>query len=172
MSRAAGWYRDPEHADALRWWDGSAWTQHRAPPPPLPPGPLGITRPVGLRHRRRGWVLTFLALAVLATLVVTGAASLVAGDPGSEASRSDTTAPTPADPTGAPAPGPSRTDAPDPAAPAPHAPKASTATRRARRAHPSRPGPGTALAVLADLPVKSRAARTGYTRHEFGQAWL
>src|SRR4051794_8616226 len=113
-SRAAGWYPDPEHPDALRWWDGSAWTQHRAP---LPQRPLGAPRPVRLRHRPRGWVLTGAALAALATLAVTGAASLVADDQGSEAPRRDTTATTPADPTGATDPGPSPTGAPDPTAP-------------------------------------------------------
>jgi hypothetical protein len=32
--------------------------------------------------------------------------------------------------------------------------------------------PGTAQAVLATLPVKGRAPMTGYSREEFGQAWL
>ena len=30
---------------------------------------------------------------------------------------------------------------------------------------------GTALALLADLPVKGRAPKTGYTRAQFGPAW-
>ncbi|MGH3509091.1 MAG: DUF2510 domain-containing protein [Nocardioidaceae bacterium] len=25
----AGWYQDPERADLKRWWDGTAWTEHR-----------------------------------------------------------------------------------------------------------------------------------------------
>ena len=33
------------------------------------------------------------------------------------------------------------------------------------------PGGQTALAVLATLPVKGRAPRTGYDRDQFGQAW-
>ncbi len=28
MSIVAGWYPDPENANAQRWWDGSAWTEH------------------------------------------------------------------------------------------------------------------------------------------------
>ncbi len=39
--------------------------------------------------------------------------------------------------------------------------------------HAGRRGtPGTALALLATLPVKGRAPRTGYDREQFGQAWL
>lgn len=29
--RPAGWYRDPNGSDAVRWWDGSAWTDRTAP---------------------------------------------------------------------------------------------------------------------------------------------
>jgi hypothetical protein len=29
----AGWFDDPESPGVLRWWDGSAWTEHRAPKP-------------------------------------------------------------------------------------------------------------------------------------------
>ena len=38
-----GWYPDPEHAGQQRWWNGSRWTEHRAPstPPQQPPGPPG-----------------------------------------------------------------------------------------------------------------------------------
>jgi hypothetical protein len=31
--------------------------------------------------------------------------------------------------------------------------------------------PGTALAVLASVPVRGRAPKTGYVRNQFGQAW-
>jgi hypothetical protein len=30
-SPAAGWYPDPEDATCQRYWDGGAWTEHRAP---------------------------------------------------------------------------------------------------------------------------------------------
>lgn len=27
----AGWFDDPDSPGVLRWWDGSAWSEHRAP---------------------------------------------------------------------------------------------------------------------------------------------
>ena len=33
----AGWYLDPEHGGYQRWWDGTKWTEHLAPPDE-PPG--------------------------------------------------------------------------------------------------------------------------------------
>lgn len=29
----AGWFLDPERPDLLRWWDGTAWTEHRIQKP-------------------------------------------------------------------------------------------------------------------------------------------
>ncbi|WP_432486543.1 RDD family protein [Kineococcus sp. SYSU DK018] len=34
MSTPAGWYPDPSHPAQLRWWDGSAWTEHTHAAPP------------------------------------------------------------------------------------------------------------------------------------------
>lgn len=39
---AAGWYPDPEMVDTVRYWDGTDWTDQRAPTrkattPPRPP---------------------------------------------------------------------------------------------------------------------------------------
>src|SRR4051794_15043903 len=164
MSSPAGWYRDPEHADALRWWDGSGWTDHRMPLPRRPPGD---SRPGKPRSRRR-WVLSGAALAVLPFI---GACSSGTGDPGPVASRSDTTGTSHAHPTASPEPGPPPTPGPGSPAPAADQPEPSTTPQPTRPPHTSRPGPGTALAVLARLPVKGRAAQTGYDRDEFGQAW-
>lgn len=36
----AGWYPDPAGSANLRWWDGSAWTAHLAPPPIPAPAPV------------------------------------------------------------------------------------------------------------------------------------
>ena len=72
--------------------------------------------------------------------------------------------------------GPSATSAPStrttPSPPAtPRNSTAASPTRRpTRSAAPAQPG--SALAVLATLPVKGRAPMTGYDRAEFGQAWL
>lgn len=40
---AEGWYDDPDDATQLRYWGGSAWTDHRAPKqaPPPPAAPQG-----------------------------------------------------------------------------------------------------------------------------------
>jgi hypothetical protein len=53
-------------------------------------------------------------------------------------------------------------------APAPPA----RATPSTKPAKVPRPVAGTALAALVTLPVKGRAPMTGYSREEFGQAWL
>src|SRR4051794_29036286 len=140
-------------------------TEHRTPLPRRPPSTSRPGKP-GSRRRR---VLTGTALAVLPIL---GACSSGAGDTSPGASRGDTTVTRHAHPTPSTQPGPPPTEGPDSTAPAADQPKPSTATRPTRPPHTSRPGPGTALAVLAQLPVKGRAARTGYDRDEFGQAWL
>jgi Domain of unknown function (DUF4190)/Protein of unknown function (DUF2510) len=31
---APGWYPDPSRPGAMRWWDGSQWSDHSAPAPP------------------------------------------------------------------------------------------------------------------------------------------
>jgi hypothetical protein len=48
----AGWYDDPEQPGQQRYWDGSAWTEHRAPgaetpapPPAAPAAPMAPTPP-------------------------------------------------------------------------------------------------------------------------------
>ena len=33
----ADWYPDPENPSGLRYWDGRAWTEHRAPAPTADP---------------------------------------------------------------------------------------------------------------------------------------
>jgi hypothetical protein len=33
---APGWYPDPSHPGAVRWWDGNQWSEHSAPAGPAP----------------------------------------------------------------------------------------------------------------------------------------
>src|SRR4051794_9932146 len=165
MSSPAGWDRDPEHADALRCWDGTGWTEHRTPLARRPPGDSRPAKPWSRRRR----VLTGAALTVL---TIIGAFSSVTGAPGPEASHGDTTVTGQGHQTPSTEPGPPPTEGTDPAAPVAEQPKQSTAPRPPRRSHTRRPGPGTALAVLAQRRVRGRAAQTGYDRVEFGQAWL
>jgi hypothetical protein len=124
------------------------------------------------RHRRRRWVLTGATLAALTVLGVKGFVSAGSGDSDRKASPGDTTVTIQRHPTPATEPAPSPTAPPSPSTPATEEPKPSAATRPARRPDTNRPRQGTALGVLADLPVKGRAPRTGYDRDEFGQAWL
>ncbi|HEX2896150.1 MAG TPA: excalibur calcium-binding domain-containing protein [Marmoricola sp.] len=91
-------------------------------------------------------------LGALAVLWMISQAGHSSDQPASHSSR------TAASPSGTPTatPAPTRTRTPA---------RASTTPKPA-------PSPGSALQALAALPVKGRAPMIGYTREEFGQAWL
>ena len=58
-----GWYADPSAGPAwLRWWDGSRWTAHVAPPPAHTPPATGPTTPDGVPLA--GWWWRVLAYIV------------------------------------------------------------------------------------------------------------
>ncbi|WP_328840150.1 DUF2510 domain-containing protein [Streptomyces europaeiscabiei] len=94
-SSPPGWYRDPSYPLTERWWDGTAWTDHRRQPeqpvppvlqPQLPPrkGP-GRTRVVALAA----------VGAVLVAGAVTGGVLLLGGDgDGGRETRTATASPT------------------------------------------------------------------------------
>ena len=42
---AAGWYSDPADEQRMRYWNGSAWTDHVSPPDPVPPDPVPLGQP-------------------------------------------------------------------------------------------------------------------------------
>jgi hypothetical protein len=35
QSTPPGWYPDPSQPGALRWWDGTQWSEHQAPAAPM-----------------------------------------------------------------------------------------------------------------------------------------
>ena len=43
----AGWYPDPDGSGGQRYWDGSAWTEHRSPATPGPAQPTAAAEPPG-----------------------------------------------------------------------------------------------------------------------------
>ncbi|MEU2588492.1 DUF2510 domain-containing protein [Streptomyces avermitilis] len=66
-----GWYRDPSYPLVERWWDGTAWTDHRRQPE-TPQEPAVGPRPAG-RGPGRAKVIALTATgAVLVAAVVTG----------------------------------------------------------------------------------------------------
>ncbi|MFE6177769.1 DUF2510 domain-containing protein [Streptomyces sp. NPDC056464] len=102
MTPPPGWYRDPSAPHVERWWDGTAWTEHRrapeatASPSPTPPvpGPQGYGpqstvpmtpgRPTagGASGRAPKVVALVAAGAVLLTAIVTGVIVLGKDDGG------------------------------------------------------------------------------------------
>ena len=85
MTPPPGWYPDPHAPHLPRWWDGTAWTEHRrapeAPAAPPPGGGTGRTKVVALTATG----------VVLVAAIVTGAVALGGGDGGGTTTR---TAPT------------------------------------------------------------------------------
>ncbi|MFF1677897.1 DUF2510 domain-containing protein, partial [Streptomyces sp. NPDC058256] len=50
-----GWYRDPSYPHVERWWDGTAWTDHRREPEiPQEPSAGGGVRPEDQRRAPAG----------------------------------------------------------------------------------------------------------------------
>ncbi|MFS8203683.1 DUF2510 domain-containing protein [Streptomyces sp. CWNU-52B] len=89
MTTPPGWYRDPAAPHTERWWDGTAWTEHRrAPgaPQPQPAYAQTVPMPRGRGSGRAKAVALTTAAAVLVAAVVTGAVVLSGddgdGDPG------------------------------------------------------------------------------------------
>ncbi|MFF2509979.1 DUF2510 domain-containing protein [Streptomyces sp. NPDC058086] len=109
MTPPPGWYRDPSYPLVERWWDGTAWTDHRRGPE-APQVPLAPPQPVAGGSGRAKAVALVTAGVVLVTSIVTGAFVLGrdGGDGGAAATRT-TPAAAPVQTTGSPA-GPSSAD--------------------------------------------------------------
>ncbi|MFF7451368.1 MULTISPECIES: DUF2510 domain-containing protein [unclassified Streptomyces] len=76
MTPPPGWYRDPERPHLERWWDGTAWTEHRREPLPQGPPPVPVT-PAGAGSPGRAKVIALTAAGlVLVAAIVTGATVL------------------------------------------------------------------------------------------------
>ncbi|MFB7934572.1 DUF2510 domain-containing protein [Streptomyces sp. NPDC056039] len=103
MTPPPGWYPDPHGPHLERWWDGTAWTEHRRAPGgttgPVPPPPGGGTG-------RAKTVALVTAGAVLVAAIVTGALVLAGGDDSGAETRTVPTAPGPtaSDPSEPPTP--------------------------------------------------------------------
>ncbi|MFF7885079.1 DUF2510 domain-containing protein [Streptomyces sp. NPDC020794] len=109
MTPPPGWYRDPSYPLVERWWDGTAWTDHRRGPE-APPVPLVPPQPVAGGSGRAKAVALVTAGVVLATSIVTGAFVLGReGGGGGAAATRTTPAAGPAQTTGSPG-GPSSAD--------------------------------------------------------------
>ncbi len=92
---SADWYTDPEDDSQYRYWDGSAWTEHRAPRHTQPGGEgQPMRRPTRLvadtfslvGRRWRGWMspalIYLVGEAVAVVLMVIGANRLLMGELG------------------------------------------------------------------------------------------
>src|SRR3990170_414689 len=102
MTPPPGWYRDPSAPHVERWWDGTAWTEHRrTPEAPTPQQPqaqpqFAPTEPTmqlasGGGSGRAKSIALVAAASVLVAAIVTGAVVLNGDDGDPEAK----TAPTP-----------------------------------------------------------------------------
>lgn len=70
MQQQAGWYPNPENAAQLRWWDGSAWTDHTHPLPNWQPGWEAPPR-----QKRRLW--PFIVFPLLGLLILMGISAAI-----------------------------------------------------------------------------------------------
>lgn len=79
----AGWFPDPQNPSVLRWWDGSAWTDHRAPGWQAPQGVAGPDHELEwlLPVNRDGFAIAagYLGLFSLIPNPITSVAAIICG---------------------------------------------------------------------------------------------
>ncbi|MFI9153323.1 DUF2510 domain-containing protein [Streptomyces sp. NPDC053367] len=81
MTPPPGWYPDPHAPHLERWWDGTAWTEHRRAPEAAV-APVTVPLPSGGGPGRTRAVALTVAGAVLVAAITTGAIVLSGGDGG------------------------------------------------------------------------------------------
>ncbi|MFF1642591.1 DUF2510 domain-containing protein [Streptomyces sp. NPDC058246] len=85
MTPPPGWYRDPSYPLVERWWDGTAWTDHRRQPEaPQQPSPQQESAEPGASGRAKVVALS-VAGVVLVASIVTGALLLGRDEGGGDA---------------------------------------------------------------------------------------
>ncbi|MFB9507093.1 DUF2510 domain-containing protein [Streptomyces aurantiacus] len=128
MTTPPGWYRDPSAPHTERWWDGTAWTEHRRTPevsqqqlqhhyPQQQQSyaqPQTVPMPARAGSGRAKAVALTTAAAVLVAAIVTGAVVLSRDDGDSEPGARTAPTPTATAPTSSP-PSPSESAGDDPA---------------------------------------------------------
>jgi hypothetical protein len=80
---AAGWFADPHNPSVLRWWDGTAWTEHRAPGWQAPQAAPGLDHELDwlLPVNRDGFAIAagYLGLFSLIPNPITSVAAIICG---------------------------------------------------------------------------------------------
>ncbi|MEU0587711.1 DUF2510 domain-containing protein [Streptomyces sp. NPDC006132] len=104
MTPPPGWYPDPHAPHLQRWWDGTAWTEHRRAPE-APGGPV-LPPPGGGTGRAKAVAVTAAGAVLVAAIVTAAVAFDGDGDGGGTDARSAPTAPASTSPTGPPEPAP------------------------------------------------------------------
>jgi hypothetical protein len=115
----AGWYPDPEVPTQSRYWDGTQWTEHRAPmghaapgpeSPLIPPPPAVTASSTSTSGSKKGWLI---GGAIAAGVIVVGSVGAAIGaggnrEPVQQASAApaviETQEPVAAEPTSTPTP--------------------------------------------------------------------
>jgi hypothetical protein len=123
MTPPPGWYRDPRHPHLERWWDGTAWTEHRREPAPVGPAPVSPVpgRPPGGEASGRAKVIALTTAGVVLLAAIVTGAFVLRDDQGAENSTTvtesitPTFAPTSRTPTPTPSDSTSEPSADDPA---------------------------------------------------------
>ena len=183
---APGWYPpDPTQPHELRYWDGTAWTQHlhTMPTTPVPVQPVAaVPAAVGAADSPSSTARNGIKAkaGIAAAVVLCGALALAASSAqqgqDSTAGGTDSAAVVVGDPSNSPSGDASSESTTEPSAPSesdsPSTPTVVPPSPTPKPSASSPPASGTAAAAVNALVVKGRAAKTGYARDRFGTGWV